>query len=80
MLIFIIFHSHIYRISHLADRMGRLVFLAISAAALDYRLIEQGLSFKNGMRGTNSILAAGLDLCKSRLPLRSRAVHVKDLE
>lgn len=32
------------------------MFLAISAAALDYGLIEQGLSFKNGM---NSVLAVG---------------------
>lgn len=51
-----------------ADVMGvcllnfRLVFLAISAAALDYKLIEQGQSFKSGMKGMNSILAAGLDL------------------
>lgn len=32
------------------------MFLAVSAAASDYGLVEQGLSFKNGM---NSILVAG---------------------
>ena len=52
----LIFHSCIYLISHGCLLNGRLVFLAISAAALDYGLIEQELSFKNGM---NSILAVG---------------------
>lgn len=47
----------------------RLVFSAILAAALDYRLIEQGRSFKNEMKGMNSMLVAGLRLCQSRLPI-----------
>ena len=52
----LIFHLWIYLISHGCLLNGRLVFLAVSAAASDYGLIEQGLSFKTGM---NSIWAAG---------------------
>lgn len=54
-----------------------LVFFAILVATWDCRLIEQALSFKDGL---NSILVAGLGLCESWLPLGYVMAHVKDLE
>lgn len=44
-------------------------FLVVSPAALDYRLTEQGLAFEKRMKGMNSALAAGLDLCQPLSPL-----------
>lgn len=41
----------------------------MSAAALDYRLIEQGLAFEKRRKGMNSTWAAGLDLCQPQPPL-----------
>ena len=57
-----------------------LVTWAVLVATLDRGLMEQGLSFKNGMKGMDSILVAGLGLCQSWLPLGYVMVHVKDLE
>lgn len=54
-----------------------LVFFAILVATWDCRLIEQALSFKDGL---NSILVDGLGLCESWLPLGYVMAHVKDFE
>lgn len=41
---------------------------------------EQGLSFKNGMKGMSCISVAGLGLCQFGLPLGYTMVLVKDLK
>ena len=41
----------------------------MSPAALDYRLIQEGLVFEKRVKGMNSTWAAGLDLCQAQSPL-----------